>query len=372
MRVTCPNCATVYNLPDEHVRPGAKLKCTECAHTFPLVQEDEAGQVAGVNAEELLSDTGQGDDFLQEHDPLLDETQVQDDSIESLLGHEDSQDPDFGLETPSASLESMGGDEYAMVDELVGAKSDQVSLSGQKEEPASDKEILGLGDHDELSFNLDEGKKKKKGKKARAGKEKGKGKGKDKAKKKSSPGLILLALLVVVGAGAYMYWDKLEELYHSMTQAEEEEADPQAEEPDYLELAEHFSYAPGTPVHQFLDNDKIGRILVIQGLVVNNYGVPKELIRVEAQLLDELGQVLESKTQLIGNTVSHYQLQLLSQEELENAVNLEVGILRNNTNIAPGDEVPFVFIFYNPSDQVQEYVLRVVEAKDPPPADLPQ
>lgn len=39
MNVTCPQCGTVYRLPDEKAKPGARLRCSVCRHIFTLQEE---------------------------------------------------------------------------------------------------------------------------------------------------------------------------------------------------------------------------------------------------------------------------------------------------------------------------------------------
>ncbi|GAB7080309.1 DUF3426 domain-containing protein [Megalodesulfovibrio paquesii] len=116
----------------------------------------------------------------------------------------------------------------------------------------------------------------------------------------------------------------------------------------------------------FVKNEKIGELLVIQGLVVNNSPEPRELIKVEANLYDEGGVRLDTKQQLIGNAISLFQLQQLTREELEKALNNPVGITTQNTNIKPGASAPFMVIFYNPAQSVKEYQVVIVDAKAVP------
>ena len=39
MNVTCPQCGTVYRLPEEKAKPGARLRCSVCRHIFTLQEE---------------------------------------------------------------------------------------------------------------------------------------------------------------------------------------------------------------------------------------------------------------------------------------------------------------------------------------------
>ena len=115
----------------------------------------------------------------------------------------------------------------------------------------------------------------------------------------------------------------------------------------------------------FVPNEKIGRLFVVEGKARNDFSTPMEMIKLEGSLFDDQGQVVERREFLAGNTVSLFQLQIMSQEELEAALNANVGILSNNTNLRPGMDVQFMTVFFNPPDSVQEYGLKVIEAQQP-------
>lgn len=116
----------------------------------------------------------------------------------------------------------------------------------------------------------------------------------------------------------------------------------------------------------FVTNEKIGQLFVIEGKARNDFTLPMELIKIEASLFDGLGELVERQQWLAGNTVNLFQLQILSEEELQAALQANVGILANNTNLRPGMDVPFMVVFPNPPETVQEYGLKVVEARRPP------
>ncbi len=116
----------------------------------------------------------------------------------------------------------------------------------------------------------------------------------------------------------------------------------------------------------FVTNEKIGQLFVIEGKARNDFAVPMELFRIEASLFDAAGQVVERQEFLAGNSVSLFQLQILSEQELEAALSARVGILTNNTNVRPGMDVQFMVVFPNPPDTVQEYGLKVIGAQHPP------
>lgn len=116
----------------------------------------------------------------------------------------------------------------------------------------------------------------------------------------------------------------------------------------------------------YVSNEKAGQLFVIEGKAVNNFKTPKEMIKLEATLFDEKGGSLASQEVLAGNTVSLFQLQVMTRDELKNALSSQVGVLTNNTNIATGGETPFMIVFFDPPEAVKEFGVKVVDAKDPP------
>ena len=117
-------------------------------------------------------------------------------------------------------------------------------------------------------------------------------------------------------------------------------------------------------VRQYMvQNEKIGQVLVIEGKAVNNSQSPKEMIKIQATLFDAQGEILSQKEFLAGNTVSLFQLQVLSQDALSSALESRVGILSNNTDIAPEEDVMFMTTFTNPPDDLAEFSLKIVQAR---------
>lgn len=177
----------------------------------------------------------------------------------------------------------------------------------------------------------------------------------------------ILAAIALVSAALILtlyFFPGGQDLLHStFTPSEKEKPEQQ---PEVL-TGEHVDQISLQNVRQyFVTNEKIGQLFVIEGKARNDFSSPMELIKIEATLFDEQGQVVERQEFLAGNTVSLFQLQILSEEELQAALQAKVGILSNNTNLRPGMDVPFMAVFANPPDIVQEYGLKVVEAQHPP------
>lgn len=251
MIVTCPNCGTKFNLPEEMARPGAKLRCSVCKHVFNLPD--------GAIPEE----------------------------------------PSLRMDTPKKRTYS--------------AEPDPTSAPAPRAA----------------------------------------------SPKRSHKGLfITLLLLALAGGAAYGTWS-----YTTLLDGVKALLEPQPEQ-NPTDLVRLIALRG---VRQYnINNEKIGNISVIEGKTVNGFPEPRELIRVEASLYDAAGNVLVSKQQLAGTSVSLFQLQVLGEQELEQALANKIDILTNNTNVAPGGEVPFMVVFYNPPDNATEFGVKVIDARLPP------
>ena len=179
-------------------------------------------------------------------------------------------------------------------------------------------------------------------------------------KKKSGPWgwVITLVILCAVAGGTWWAWtytplfDSVKELI----------APPKKQDP--VDLVKNIALRG---VRQYnISNEKLGNISVVEGKVVNGFNQPRELIRIEASLYDAAGNALVSKQQLAGTSLSLFQLQVLGEQELEQALANKIDIMATNTNVLPGGEVPFMVVFYSPPDNAAEYGVKVIDARIPP------
>lgn len=118
--------------------------------------------------------------------------------------------------------------------------------------------------------------------------------------------------------------------------------------------------------HEYVQNAKLGPLVVITGKVRNNFPTAKELIKVEATLLDKKGKVLATQQQFCGIVVPKLQLQVYGQKELAQALDNRYEVYANNINIVHGAEVPFMVVFVYPPSNMAEYTVVVADANDPP------
>lgn len=233
MEITCPQCASKFNLPDQLAKPGAKLRCTVCKNVF---------QLPGKAPEAPRSEPGKNDGLL----------------------------PPIPARRPR--------------------------------------------------------------------------------KWRVLAAILAIAALAGAGVGAYFWF--------------EERAPVENGE----DLARRLKDVTMLGVRQYnLANDKVGKVFVIEGKVVNESGEPKELIELEGAIFDKDKKPLAVKRQLAGTQLSLFQLQVLSEKEMESFLNNKMEILANNTNVPPNGEVPFMILFYDPPDNAAEFGVKIVDVKNAPP-----
>lgn len=165
----------------------------------------------------------------------------------------------------------------------------------------------------------------------------------------------LLLFLAALGGSGYWYY----------IQFPSGDKKPQLSD---AELAQRVSMLTMRNVRQYyVNNEKIGKVCVIVGDVRNEFPQPKALIRVEAAVYDKDKKPLAVKQQLAGSQLSLFQLQVLGEKELESFLQSSTDIYIRNSNVPPGGEVPFMVLFYVPSDKVAEFGVRIVGVEDVAP-----
>ncbi|MDR2055851.1 MAG: zinc-ribbon domain-containing protein [Desulfovibrio sp.] len=171
--------------------------------------------------------------------------------------------------------------------------------------------------------------------------------GKTKPGRKAALAVLLLALCLAGGLSGYFWYSR------------------QTPAPPPEDAAQKVARLTMRNVRQyFVDNEKIGKVMVIEGKVVNEFAQPKSLIAVEAAIYDKDKKTLSVKKQMAGTQLSLFQLQVLSEKEMESFLNNKIEILSNNINVPQGGEVPFMVLFYAPPSGVAEFGVRIVDAQD--------
>lgn len=375
MIVQCPHCETKYNVPEERLKPGGtRMRCSRCGNVFtaepeaplppprletPAAPEDEADYGLEDHLERRFAEEARASATMEqepEADPFAGLGQTGDDEFPGGSAQpedraaarpedEETRDQDF-----EAFIRQSTEAAFTGKDDFPGRAADRDEDAGFA--PGEDGDFGGrraARDRDEsFSVAVD----------PKAPLDFAPAEERPRSRK---PLFALLGLLLVLGvAGGAFWFFKGSEADRAAAPAKPAATAPSAAE----SAAEAVKNIALENVRQYyVNNEKIGQLFVIEGKAVNNFENPREMIKIQASLFDETGVSLKSRDILAGNTVSLFQLQVLSLEELESALTSQVGVLTNNTNLRPGQGAPFMIVFASPPDAVKEFGLRVIESR---------
>ena len=360
MIVQCPECTTKYNLDESKIgHDGTKVRCSRCKNIFTVFRpaDEEPAEPAAVPREEPSrppADDSIEDDFAAMFEdretevPGSDSGSSFEDEFEAMLGQ--SAAP---TRTAPESGASPGSDDFGADDSL---EDDLTSMLEQKMAKAVpkrsvDEEMLAdlegafqqplMGDSEQD---------------AGSGGDVAPGKGGASRRLPLILGLVLL-LAVCAGAGVYFLKPGLLGLGPEVPAPPAASGSAPREGASQIALENVRQY--------FVPNEKEGQLFIIEGKAVNHFPEARELIRLKASLFDRQGNEVSSKEFMCGNVVSLYQLQVSSKEDIDAALSAKVGILTNNTNIQPGASVPFMTVFYQAPESVEEFGLEVIQSSLP-------
>lgn len=129
---------------------------------------------------------------------------------------------------------------------------------------------------------------------------------------------------------------------------------PAASGPD-ASGTEYITFSENKQNHYVRENREAGRILIITGMVRNSYPEPRSFIRLRGHLLSADGANLADRFVYAGNIVSEDDLRNLPMSEIVSRLSFRGGQDGKNMNVAPGQEIPFMFVFDRLPENVAEY-----------------
>jgi predicted Zn finger-like uncharacterized protein len=353
MIVACPKCESKYNLPEDKIAPtGSKVRCAKCQHVFTAMPpaKDFDAELSGLQAAEAPAPPPPAP---KPQAPAPAQKMPWDD--EPAAGPADGEaapgpakkmpwddEPAAGDDTTAGAAQKMPWDDEPAADRKPDRFDDKPADAAPARKPeAKDDDFLNSLGGGGVSLGLD------------------KPSGAKSPKKKWIVLGAALALLALCGAGLFIFkpWTTMNIPFLSSLGAKPKAAGDNAEKVKDIALRNVRQY--------YIPNEKAGQIFVVEGKAVNNFATPKERIKVEISLFDEKGHVLVAKQLLCGNTLSQFQLQVQSAEEINSSLASEVGILTSNTFLKTGMDTPFMAVFFKPPDTVKEFGVKVIDALDP-------
>lgn len=179
---------------------------------------------------------------------------------------------------------------------------------------------------------------------------------------------VLLGLVLLIGVGtSALYLLEIWPFAKKPTQSAMENAPPLPPATDKATSAQPAPQALLASIviekydHYFVDNDKAGKLFVIEGKMVNKSASTLGQIKIEATLRDAAEAPVQSKTITAGPKASNFELKTMGQADLDSRLNSVQEVLLNNGSVKSGEEVPFMFVFQDFPPNATNYSLKVTE-----------
>ncbi len=152
--------------------------------------------------------------------------------------------------------------------------------------------------------------------------------------------LIILLILAGVGTGAYYF----------MTQKGKVLVGGKIGE--IAPLEDTFKY-------KFIDNARIGKLFVVTGIVENKFNHARSHIQITGELLAKGATVVQQQRVYCGNVIREMELSTIDMNGINNRLSNMSGDNQSNVNVKPGAKVPFMVVFANLPDNIEEYRIQV-------------
>lgn len=110
---------------------------------------------------------------------------------------------------------------------------------------------------------------------------------------------------------------------------------------------------------RFLLNVKAGKLFVITGRVKNGYSEPRRFININGRLYRKGKVLAQTVTIFCGNVLSDIELSNMELEAIKKRLSNRSGDNKSNTLVKPGGELPFMMIFSNLPEDLEEFSIEV-------------
>ena len=113
---------------------------------------------------------------------------------------------------------------------------------------------------------------------------------------------------------------------------------------------------------KFINSPKAGKLFVISGKVSNGYDQARAMIKITGKLFSKGKKLEKSETIFCGNVLTEEELNTLNVDEIKNRLKVKAGENKSNMNVPPGRVIPFMVVFSDLPENLDEYTIEVVES----------
>ena len=109
---------------------------------------------------------------------------------------------------------------------------------------------------------------------------------------------------------------------------------------------------------KFILNVKAGKLFVITGKVKNGYSDNRNFISVSGKLFTKGKKIAKTETVFCGNVLSDIELSNMEYDAIKKRLLNRFGDNRSNFQVAPGKELPFMMVFSDLPENLEEFAVE--------------
>jgi predicted Zn finger-like uncharacterized protein len=171
-------------------------------------------------------------------------------------------------------------------------------------------------------------------------------------KKGVSKSLVFLLVIVILGGigyGAYYALNKsgIEIPFLS------DYLKPKVDDPGNLKLTTYDISS------KFIDNTSAGKLFVVSGKVKNGYSENRGMITLAGKIFSTGKVVVNQERVYCGNIMSDLELANLEWDKIKSRLSNRLGDNRSNVKVEPGQSIPFMVVFSNLPQNMEEFTIEV-------------
>ena len=110
---------------------------------------------------------------------------------------------------------------------------------------------------------------------------------------------------------------------------------------------------------KFIKNAKKGKLFVITGRIKNEYSDVRSYVKITGKLYTKGKVISQTETVFCGNVLSEIELSNLDLAAIKKRLSNRLGDNKSNMQIKPGEELPFMIVFSNLPDNLEEFAVEV-------------
>lgn len=116
----------------------------------------------------------------------------------------------------------------------------------------------------------------------------------------------------------------------------------------------------------FIENEKIGRIFLVEGEIINGYPTARQEIKIRGSLKTADHRVVDAREVYAGWALTREEIMTLSPEDLQRMQRLPADHPVKHLRVLPGKTLPFLILFPRPPQGATHISIEVLSSKPAP------